>query len=138
VRYALPDRNALSCSSVSLLLVVRDVDERRPSDMFHRERFALLSGLPVIQQQCQREVSWTGCSALRFNLSSEGLGYYLPVPHNKCVGSEFVRIVCCFCGPENIGVITLNASLLHRKRGTRLSKLRNESLKEGLDRVWTF
>jgi len=32
----------------------------------------------------------TGCLALRFDLGSEGLGYYFPVPHNKCVGSEFV------------------------------------------------
>ena len=85
----------------------------------------------------RQEVRFRGGSVLRFDLGSEGLGYYLPVPHNKRVGSEFVRIVCCFCSPENIRVITLNASLLHRERGARLCKLRNEGLKEGLDRVWT-
>jgi hypothetical protein len=66
------------------------------------------------------------------------LGYDFPVPHNKRVGSEFVGIVSCFRGPENIGVVTLNASLLHRKRRARLAELRNQGLKEGFDRVRTL
>jgi hypothetical protein len=92
----------------------------------------------VFGQQCQGEVCCTGCSALRLDFGSEGLRYYFPVPHNKGVGGEFVRIVCCFCGPENVGVIPLNASQLHRKRGARLCKLRNEGLKKWPNRVWTF
>src|ERR1017187_3439872 len=70
-----------------------------------------------------------------FDLGGEGLRYYLPVSHHKRVGSEFVRIVCCFRSPDNIGVITLDGSLLHRKRGARFRKLRNEGLKERLDRL---
>ncbi|MFN0169179.1 MAG: hypothetical protein ACKV22_22375 [Bryobacteraceae bacterium] len=68
-----------------------------------------------------RGVSWlkpfTSGSSLRFDLGGEGLGYDFPVPHNKRIGREFVRVICCFAGPQNIGVITLNRSLLHRKRG---------------------
>ena len=48
------------------------------------------------------------------------------------MGSEFVRIVGCFRGPENEGVIPLNAAQLHGKRGARLCKLRYKSLKRGL------
>jgi hypothetical protein len=55
------------------------------------------------------------CSALRFDLSSKGLRYYLPVPHNKRVGNEFVGIVRCFGGPENIAMIALNRSVLQRE-----------------------
>src|SRR5215831_20920277 len=88
----------------------------------------------VIRRQPQHEVR----SVLRFNLSSEGLSYYFFVPHNEGVSREFVQIVCCFRGPENVGVITVDGSVLHCKRGARLSKLRNECLKNGLDRVWTF
>ena len=62
-----------------------------------------------------REVRSAVCSALRFDLSSKGLRYYLPVPHNKCVGNEFVGIVRCFGGPENISVIALNRSVLQRE-----------------------
>ena len=97
-----------------------------------RAVLATASGYAIIQQQCQSKVRPTGCSALRFDLGSEGLRDDSPVPHNKCVGRKFVRIVCCFCGPENIGVITFNASLLHRKRGARLCKLRNEQLERGV------
>jgi hypothetical protein len=93
-------------------------------------------GLYVEKRRCYAEVYSTGCSALPFDLGSEGLRYYLPVPHNKCVGSEFVRIVRCFGRPENIAVIALNRSVLHRERGARLCKLGNEGLKEGLDRGW--
>ena len=82
------------------------------------------------------EVHLSGCSALPFDLGGEGLRYDLPVPHKKCVGSEFVGIVRCFGRPENIAVIALNRSVLHRERGARLCKLRNEGLKEGLDRGW--
>jgi hypothetical protein len=78
-----------------------------------------------------------GCSLLRFDLGSEGLGCYFPIPHNKRVRCEFVRIVCCFRSPENIGVIAIDASLLHRERGARLCKLRNEALEEGPDCVLT-
>jgi hypothetical protein len=60
---------------------------------------------------------------LRLDLGSKRLGYYFSVPYNKRVGSEFVRVVRGFCGPENVGVITVNRSLPYRKRGSRLSKL---------------
>src|SRR5215813_14053488 len=83
------------------------------------------------------EVRSAGCSALRFDLSSKGLRYYLPIPHHKCVGSEFIRIVRCIGRPENIAVIALNRSVLHSERGARLCKLRNEGLKERLDRGWS-
>src|SRR5262249_752591 len=66
------------------------------------------------------EVRSAGCSALRFDLSSKGLRYYLPIPHHKCVGSEFIRIVRCIGRPENIAVIALNRSVLHSERGARL------------------
>ena len=79
------------------------------------------------------EVHSIDCSALPFDFGSEGLRYYLPVPHNKCVGSEFVRIFPCLGRPENIAVIALNRLVMHRERGARLCKLRNEVLKERLD-----
>jgi hypothetical protein len=69
-------------------------------------------------------------SVLRFDLSSEGLGYYFSA-QQKCQ-CEFVPIVCCFCGPENVGVIPLGAAQLHHKRRARLCKLRNEGRKKGL------
>ena len=47
---------------------------------------------------------------LRFDLSTEGLVYYFPVPHNKSFGSEVTPILCCFRGPENVGVIPLNGA----------------------------
>jgi hypothetical protein len=53
---------------------------------------------------CKRS---TGCSALPFNLGSKGLRYYLPVSHNKCIGSEFVRTVLRFGRPNNITVIAI-------------------------------
>src|SRR5262249_15769970 len=81
-----------------------------------------------------REVRSAGCSALWFDLSGEGLRDYLPIPHNKCVGTKFIRIGRCVGGPQNIAVIALSRSVLHRERGTRLCKLRNEGLKERLDR----
>ena len=56
-----------------------------------------------------------GRSALRFDLGSERLGNYFPIPHHKGIGSEFVRIVGRFRSPNNIGVITVNRSVLHRK-----------------------
>ena len=92
----------------------------------------------VIQQQRHHDVSWTACSVLRFDLSSERLGYYLSVLHNKRISSEFVRIVCCLCGPENVGVIPINGAQLHRKRGARLRKLRKEGFKKGFNCGWTF
>src|SRR5262245_21726611 len=85
----------------------------------------------IVGRAC--EVRSAGCSALRFYLSSEGLRYYLAIPYNKCVGSEFIRIVRRVGHPENIAVIALNRSVLHGERGARLCKLRNEGLKEGLD-----
>jgi hypothetical protein len=59
-----------------------------------------------------REVRSAICSAFRFDLSSKGLRYYLPVPHNKRIGNEFIGIVRCFGGPENIAMIALNRSEL--------------------------
>jgi hypothetical protein len=84
------------------------------------------------------EIRSTRRSALPSDLGSEGLRYYLLVPHNKCVGSEFVRIVRCFGRPNNIAVIALNRSVLHRERGSRLCKFGEEGLKERLDRGWAF
>ena len=79
---------------------------------------------------------WWPFSSLDLILAANDWGYYFPVPHDKSVGSEFVPIVRCFCAPKNVTVISLNATQLHRKRGARLSKLRNEGLKKGLDCVW--
>ena len=62
-------------------------------------------------------------SALRLDLGSKRSGYYFPVPYNKRVCSEFVQVVRGFCGPENVGAITVTRSLPHRKRGSRLLKL---------------
>ena len=84
------------------------------------------------------EVRSADRSALRFDPSSERLRHYLPIPYNKCVGSEFIRIVRCFGRPENISVIALDRSMLYRERGARLCKLRNEGLKEGPDRGGAF
>src|SRR5947209_4516608 len=75
---------------------------------------------------------------LRHDLGSEGLSYDLSVPYDKCIGSEFVRIICCFCRPENVRVISLNTSQLHGEGGARLFKLRSEDLKKLPNRVWTF
>ena len=79
----------------------------------------------------------TDGSSLRSDLGSERLRDYLPVPYNKCVCSELVRIVRCFGRPDNIAVIAVNRSMLHRERGARLCKLRNKGRKEGLDRGWS-
>ena len=79
-----------------------------------------------------------GCSVLRLDLGSKGLGYYLSVPHDKCVCGEFVPVDCCFCGPENVGVLPLNATQLHGKRRARHCKLRNQRLRKKLDRVPPF
>jgi hypothetical protein len=84
----------------------------------------------LVQQPCQRESALVRLVNVSVGLGSEGWGYEFPLPHDKCVGSEFVKIVW-FCGPQDIGVITLNASLLHRKRGARLCKFGNEGLKDG-------
>src|SRR6476469_11148260 len=79
----------------------------------------------------------TAGSSLRSDLGSERLRDYFPVPYNKCVRSELVRIVRCFGRPNNIAVIAVNRSMPHRERGARFCKLRDKGRKEGLDRGWT-
>jgi hypothetical protein len=78
-----------------------------------------------------------GCSTLWFDASSKGLRDYFSIPHDERVGGKFVRIVGCFRGPDNIGMITVNGSLLDGERRARFGKLRNEGLKEGFDGVRT-
>jgi hypothetical protein len=71
-----------------------------------------------------------GYRGLRYDFGSERLRYDFSVPHNKRVGSHFVRIVRRFRTPKNVGVVTLNVSLLYHKRGSRFCKLQNESFEK--------
>jgi hypothetical protein len=105
--------------------------------------FGLQARLPTLSLRFVKSAQTTlttpsDCSVLRCDFSGKGLSYYFPVPHKKCVGSEFVRIVCCFCGPENVSVVPDNGSYLHGKGRAWLSELRNEGLKKGLNRFWTL
>jgi hypothetical protein len=62
-------------------------------------------------------------SALGRNSRGEGLRNDLAVTHDKRVSSHFVNIVGRFCGPQNIGMFSIDRQLLDRERGTRLAKL---------------
>jgi hypothetical protein len=62
----------------------------------------------ISQVSVRLMIPWIDSSALRFDVGSERLGNYFPIPYHKSIGSEFVRIVHRFRSPNNIGVITVN------------------------------
>src|SRR5437868_15485098 len=64
-------------------------------------------------------VRWIGDSMLRSDLGGKGLGYYFLVPHKEGVSSAFVCVVLGLCIPQDVGIVTFNGPLLHRKRCTR-------------------
>jgi hypothetical protein len=121
--------------SSSIMTALHDLSAATLSDTFcarSRQDWLLVTAGKLVADFSPR-LNSIDCSALPFDFGSEGLRYYLPVPHNKCVGSEFVRIFPCLGRPENIAVIALNRPVMHRERGARPCKLRNEVLKERLD-----
>ena len=56
---------------------------------------------------------------LRSDLGGKGLGYYFLVPHKEGVSSAFVCVVLGLCIPQDVGIVTFNGPLVHRKRCTR-------------------